>query len=184
LGDEVAGVESRGDANRPVVGIGIFTYCNIEMWTPLQQWYWVQYLDTKTFPKERRDYKLLTKMDAHGKQLMAVDADVVPGPMQGWPLFPFALTPKARQTGAVALKVDTVHYTSAQMNQMLSERVYNGQTPDDLIRPAWVGALVVLVRRAGARTDTCHRATPSPMPQRRGRTKAQGSADGHGERIQ
>jgi hypothetical protein len=154
LGDEVAGVESRGDANRPVVGIGIFTYCNIEMWTPLQQWYWVQYLDTKTFPKERGDYKLLT------------------------------LTPKARQTGAVALKVDTVHYTSAQMNQMLSERVYDGQTPDDLIRPAWVGALVVLVRRAGARTDTCHRATPSPMPQRRGRTKAQGSADGHGERIQ
>jgi hypothetical protein len=128
-----------------VVGIGIFTYCNIERWTPLQQWYWVQYLNTKSFPSARGDYKLLTTVDAHGKQLMAVDADLVPGPMQGWPPFPFALTPKARQRGAVTLKVDTVHYTSAQMNQMLLERIYEGQTPDDLIRPAWVGALLVLV---------------------------------------
>jgi hypothetical protein len=53
---------------------------------------------------------LLTTVDAHGKQLMAVDADVVPGPTQGWPPFPFALTPKARQRGAVTLKVDTVRY--------------------------------------------------------------------------
>jgi hypothetical protein len=37
-----------------VVGIGIFTYCNIEMWTPLQQWYWVQYLNSKTFPDGAR----------------------------------------------------------------------------------------------------------------------------------
>ena len=59
-----------------VVGIGIFTYSNIEMWTPLQQGYWVQYLNTKSFPTARGDYKLLTTVDAHGKQLMAVDADV------------------------------------------------------------------------------------------------------------
>ena len=39
-----------------VVGIGIFTYCSIEMWTPLQQWYWVQYLNTKSFPTARGDY--------------------------------------------------------------------------------------------------------------------------------
>jgi type IV secretory pathway TraG/TraD family ATPase VirD4 len=76
---------------------------------------------------------------------MAVDADVVPGPMQGWPPFPFALTPKARQAGAVALKVDTVHYPSAQMNQMLSQWIYEGQTPDDLIRPAWFGGLGAFV---------------------------------------
>jgi hypothetical protein len=41
-----------------IVGIGIFTYCNIELWTPLQQWYWVQYLNTKSFPTARGDYKL------------------------------------------------------------------------------------------------------------------------------
>jgi hypothetical protein len=127
-----------------VVGIGIFTNRNVQIWTPLQQWYWVQYLNTKSFPTARGDCKLLTTVDAHGKQLMAVDADVAPGPMQGWPPFPFALTPKARQRGAITLKLDTVHYTSAQMNQMLSERIYDGQTPDDLIQPASVGALLVL----------------------------------------
>jgi hypothetical protein len=74
---------------------------------------------------------------------MATDADVMPAPLQVWPSF--ALTAKARQAGAVALKVDTVHYTSAQMNRMLAERIYLGQTPGDLLRPAWVGALGVFV---------------------------------------
>jgi hypothetical protein len=41
-----------------IVGIGIFTYCNIELWTPLQQWYWVEYLNTKSLPTARGDYKL------------------------------------------------------------------------------------------------------------------------------
>jgi len=31
------------------------------------------------------------------------------------------------------------------MNRMLSEWIYAGQSPDDLIRPAWVGALGVFV---------------------------------------
>jgi hypothetical protein len=39
-----------------------------------------QYLNTKSFPTARGDYKLLTTVDAHRKQLIAVDADVVPGP--------------------------------------------------------------------------------------------------------
>ncbi len=47
----------------------------------------------------------------------------------------------------VALAVVRVrnYLTSAQMNQMRLERIYEGHTPDDLIRPAWVGALLVLV---------------------------------------
>ncbi len=72
-----------------VVGIGIFTYCNIEMWTPLQQWYWVQYLNTKSFPTARGDYQLLTTVDAHGKQLMAVDADVHLAQLPRQTLLPF-----------------------------------------------------------------------------------------------
>jgi hypothetical protein len=31
------------------------------------------------------------------------------------------------------------------MNQIRLERIYEGQTPDDLILPVWVGALLVLV---------------------------------------
>ena len=41
--------------------------------------------------------------------------------------------------------MDTVHYGSAQMHQMLSEWIYEGQSPDDLIRPAWFGALGIFV---------------------------------------
>ena len=122
---------------------------------------------------------MLAKVDGHGKQRMAVDADVVPGPQQGWPPFPFALTPQARQAGAVALKVDTVHYGSAQMNQMLSEWVYEGQTPDDLIRPAWFGALgifvlglVLAIPRDRARVRML-----------RTRATVERPADGHGEGI-
>jgi hypothetical protein len=126
-----------------VTGIGIFTYRNVEVWTPLQQWYWVQYSSTKSFPSPDDTYQVLSKLDRQGQHSMATDADVMPAPLQVWPSF--ALTAKARQAGAVALKVDTVHYTSAQMNRMLAERIYLGQTPGDLLRPAWVGALGVFV---------------------------------------
>ena len=62
---------------------------------------------------------------------MATDADVMPAPLQAWPAF--VLTANARRAGAVALKVDTVRYTNAQMNRMLAERIYLGQTPGDLL---------------------------------------------------
>jgi hypothetical protein len=126
-----------------VVGIGIFTYQNVEVWTPLQQWYWVQYSSTKNFPSPSGTYQVLSKLDRQGQHSMATDADVMPAPLQVWPSF--ALTAKARQAGAVALKVDTVHYTSAQMNRMLAELIYAGQTPGDLIWPAWAGALGIFV---------------------------------------
>jgi len=126
-----------------VAGIGIFTYENVEVWTPLQQWYWVQYSSTKNFTSPSGTYQVLLKLDRQGQHSMATDADVVPAPLEVWPSF--ALTAKARQAGAVALKVDTVHYTSAQMYRMLAELIYAGQTPGDLIRPAWVGALSIFV---------------------------------------
>jgi hypothetical protein len=128
-----------------VAGIGIFTYQNVEVWTPLQQWYWTQYLSTKNSPVPNGSYQVLSKLDRQGQHSIAIDGDVMPAPSQGWPPFPFALTAKARQAGAVALKVDTVHYTSAQMNRILAERIYLGQTPGDLLWPGWVGALGVFV---------------------------------------
>jgi hypothetical protein len=91
-----------------VVGIGIFTFRNLEMRTPLHWWYWTEYLTKKTFSATRGDYQLLGQVDGPGKRLMAFDADVVPGPLQGWLPVPFAPTPKARQAGGVAQKVGTV----------------------------------------------------------------------------
>jgi len=126
-----------------VAGIGIFTYENVEVWTPLQRWYWVQYSMTKNFPNPSGSYQVLSKLDRQGQHSMATDADVTPAPSEVWPSF--ALTAKARQAGAVALKVDTVRYTSAQMNRILAESIYAGQSPGDLIWPAWAGALGVFV---------------------------------------
>ena len=91
-------------------------------------------------------------------------------------IVPVCAHPKARQQGAVTLKVDTVHYTSAQMNQMLLERIYAGQIADDLIRPAWVGALGVFVLGLMLAIRTGPAATPQP----RGRDKAKRPRDGHG----
>ncbi|MGA7926015.1 MAG: hypothetical protein WCA20_08465 [Candidatus Sulfotelmatobacter sp.] len=64
---------------------------------------------------------------------MAVDAEVVPGPMPGWPPFPFALTPKARQKGAGALKVDTVHSGKYQSRHQ-HEQCTNPSRPYQIIR--------------------------------------------------
>ena len=126
-----------------VAWIGIFTYQSVEVWTPLQQWYWVQYSISRDFPNPSGTYQVLSKLDRQGQHSMATDADVMPAPLEVWPSF--ALTAKARQAGAVALKVDTVHYTNAQMNRMLAELIYAGQSPGDLIWPAWAGALGIFV---------------------------------------
>jgi hypothetical protein len=103
-----------------VAGIGIFTIQNGVMWTPLQRWYWGQYLNTEVFPTRATsphgNYRLLAKVDRHGQQRMAVDADVVPMRTVGRQLIPFALSTQARQAGAVELVVDTVRYTSQQMH--------------------------------------------------------------------
>src|SRR5712664_252748 len=69
-----------------VAGIGIFTYQSIEVLTPLQRWYWIQYLNTKNFPSPSGDYQVLAKVDRHGQRKMAVDADVTAGAPQGRPL--------------------------------------------------------------------------------------------------
>ena len=59
------------------------------------------------------------------------------------------LSAQARQAGATDLVVDTVRYNSQQMQQMLAEWVYDNQSPNDLIRPAWMGALGVFVLGLG-----------------------------------
>ena len=126
------------------VGLGIFTYQNVEVWTPLQRWYWSQYLASEVFPTHEnatRNYHLLGKVDHKGQARLAVDADVIPSRQQGRRLIPFTLSSQARQTGAIALRVTTKHYTSQEMHQTLADWIYQGHSADDLIRPAWIGGL-------------------------------------------
>jgi hypothetical protein len=127
-----------------LVGIGIFTYQEFQTWTPLQRWYWYEYLSTEDFPTTRGDYWVVMKTDGHEQHSLATDADVIPD-TTGRQFVPFQLTQNARQRGAVQLVIDTVHYSSTEMKQILVGQIFAGQTPDDLIRPAWVGALGFLV---------------------------------------
>ena len=154
------------------------------MWTPLQRWYWGQYLNTEIFPTRASDppghYRLLAKVDRHGQQRMAIDADVVPTRTVGRQLIPFVLSAQARQAGAVELVVDTVRYTSQQMHEMLAEWIYDHQSPDDLIRPAWIECAGGVRARAGAGHPARSRATAHAGA----RTQAERSADGHGEGVQ
>jgi hypothetical protein len=127
-----------------LLGIGIFTYQEFRNWTPLQRWYWYEYLSTETFPTPRGDYWAVMKTDGHGRHTLAADADVVPD-NSGRQFVPFQLTQNARQRGADQLAIETVHYSSGQMNQILAGQIFAGQSPEDLIRPAWVAGLGFLI---------------------------------------
>jgi hypothetical protein len=126
-----------------VLGFGIFVY-EYWAWTPLQRWYWYEYLATQTFPSARGNYRLISKSDRNGHHSLAGDTDLVPDP-SGQRGIPFELSQQARQRGAVQLFLDSAPYTNAQMKQILAGQIFAGQSPDDLIRPAWVGALGFLV---------------------------------------
>ena len=127
------------------VGLGIWIYMNAVVWTPLQRYYWNEYLNTEVFQGTRGDYSILDTVDRHGQRRMAMESDVVTAPRRGHQLIPFVLSNKAQQGGAVDLVVDTVHYGSAQMNQILGQRVYNGQSVTEFTWPAWAGGLSMLV---------------------------------------
>jgi hypothetical protein len=126
-----------------VLGFGIFVY-EYWAWTPLQRWYWYEYLATQTFPSARGNYWLISKSDRNGHHSLAGDPDLVPD-LSGQHGIPFELSQQARQRGAVQLFLDSVPYSNAQMKQILAGQIFAGQSPDDLIRPAWVGALGFLV---------------------------------------
>jgi Type IV secretion-system coupling protein DNA-binding domain len=126
-----------------LLGFGIFVY-EYWAWTPLQRWYWYEYLATQTFPSARGNYWLISKSDRNGHHSLAGDTDLVPD-LSGQHGIPFELSQQARQRGAVQLFLESVPYSNAQMKQILAGQIFAGQSPDDLIRPAWVGALGFLV---------------------------------------
>ena len=124
-----------------VVGIADFTYQEYQIWTPLQRWYFNEYSLAHDFPTQRGNYWLLTKTDRAGHHSVASNSDVVPDFRGRHNLFPFELSQQARQQGAVQLNLETVHYSSAQMEQILREQIFAGQSTNDLLRPSSVGAL-------------------------------------------
>ena len=39
-----------------VVGVGIWTFLNAKVWTPLQRYYWNEYLNTEMFRASQGEY--------------------------------------------------------------------------------------------------------------------------------
>ena len=118
-------------------GIVTWAFLYGEVFTPLQRYYWNDYLNTEMFQGTRGNYWLLDVVDRRGEHRLAIDSDVAPAAIHGRQLVPFVLSAQARHSGASDLAVDTVHYGSAQMHQVLATSIYDGRSVIELSRPAW-----------------------------------------------
>jgi hypothetical protein len=118
-------------------GIVTWFFLNAEVFTPLQRYYWDEYLNTEMFQGTKGNYRLLEVVDRRGEHRIAIDSDVTPAAIHGRQLVPFVLSAQARHSGAIDLAVDTVHYGSAQMHQVLATSIYDGRSVMELSGPAW-----------------------------------------------
>jgi len=75
-----------------VVGVGIGMYLNAEVWTPLQRYYWNEYLNTEMYRATRGEYWVLETVDRRGQRHFATESDLVPTARHGRKLVPFALS--------------------------------------------------------------------------------------------
>ena len=126
-------------------GLAIWTYLNTAVWTPLQRYYWNEYLNTEVYQRQRGDYWILEVVDRRGQHRIATESDVVSTTRHGHQLIPFDLSDHARQAGAVDLVVDPVHYGSGQMHHVLGQWVYGGQSVIGFSWLAWAGGVGVFL---------------------------------------
>jgi hypothetical protein len=115
------------------------------IFTPLQRYYWDEYLNTEMYQGTRGDYTVLEVVGRQGSHRIAVDSDLVVAPRHAPQPIPFILSAQARHSGGVDLAVDTVHYGSAEMHQVLATSVFDGWSATELSFPAWGAGLGVFV---------------------------------------
>ena len=79
---------------------GIVTWfsLNAAVFTPLQRYYWNEYLNTEMFQGAKGNYTLLEVVDRRGEHRMAIDSDVAPARIHGPQLVPFVLSAQARHS--------------------------------------------------------------------------------------
>ena len=85
---------------------GALFLCNWLVWTPMQRYYLGTYFKCGllgTDPASRAEVHWLYKTAPHGKQELALDADVVPASSGGDRRIPMQLSPAARQAGWTGL---------------------------------------------------------------------------------
>lgn len=128
-------------------GIATWFVFGAAVFTPLQRYYWNEYLNTELFQGTKGNYRLLEVVDRRGEHRIAIDSDVAPAAIHGPQLVPFVLSAQARHSGAIDLAVDTVHYGSAQMHQVLATSIYAGRSVMEFSTPAWGVGLGVFALR-------------------------------------
>ena len=128
-----------------VLGIGIFTYQECFIWTPLQRWYFNEYSFSHHFPTTRGNYWLLMKTDRNGHHSVAGNSDVVFDFRGRNYRFPFELSDQARQQGAVQLNLETVHYNNAEMERILRGEIFAGRSVGEMIFPSCAASFGFLV---------------------------------------
>jgi len=141
----VAVIQGRGCPYRFRARVGTFTCQEFYIWTPLQRWYFNEYSLSHDFPTTRGNYWLLMKTDRNGHHSVAGNSDVVSDFRGRHYLFPFELSDQARQQGAIQLNLETVHYSSAQVEGILRGEIFADRSVGDLIFPSCAASFGFLV---------------------------------------
>ena len=130
----------------PVAGVAIWMFCLAVVWTPLQRYYWGQYVLSESIGGEG-NFQWVAAVDRQRKHRLATDADVQaavtrgPGPV----VLPVALSEEGRQRGVVAITLDRSRQRTYQAHDLMQHWIYGDRTAEQMARPAWLGALGVLV---------------------------------------
>jgi len=128
--------------------------CNWLVWTPIQRYYLGTYLKCALFgtdPALRAEVRWLYKTAPHGKQELALDADVVPASSGGDRRIPMQLSPEARQAGWTGLVQGPGEWLrTARLQTFLQAQFYAGESIwRVLLTPLLWGAAMFFLLLAG-----------------------------------
>jgi hypothetical protein len=126
--------------------LAICTYRYIQVWTPLQRFYFTTYirsaLRSAASPSRTGEYELLAVTTKHGSH-WASDGEVTEGKTASGEAT-LALTPKALKAGALHLVLAPVQANDAKIREFLRNAIYQDQTLTRFLQPALWGSLAAL----------------------------------------
>lgn len=126
--------------------LAICTYRYIQVWTPLQRFYFTTYirsaLRSATSSAGTGEYDLLAVTTKNGGH-WASDGEVTEGKTASGEAT-LALTPKALKAGALHLVLKPVQANDAKVREFLQNAIYGDQTLTRFLQPALWGSLAVL----------------------------------------
>jgi hypothetical protein len=126
--------------------LAICTYRYIQVWTPLQRFYFTTYirsaLRSAASSARTGEYDLLAVTTKNGSH-WASDGEVTEGKTASGEAT-LALTPKTLKAGALHLVLEPVQANDAKIREFLRNAIYGDQTLTRFLQPALWGSLAVL----------------------------------------